>query len=203
MAQQRSDARGGTRGPSGRKGKGPGQGRTPAARRAAEARAAAAAAADRLARIDPRANPRLTGRAAVLVLVVAVLVVSFASSLKAYLQQREHIDDLRAQIAQRTQRIEELRTEKARWKDPAYVEQEARERFGYVMPGETAYVALDAKGNLIKPEAELTSPDAVGEKKPKAWWEDAWASVELAGDPPALDEREPARRINGLKEAPQ
>lgn len=174
--------------------------RTSAARRASEARAAAAAAADRLSRIDPRANPRLTGRAAVLVLVVAVLVVSFASSLKAYLQQRDHIDTTRAQIAQRAQAIDELETEKKRWDDPAYVEQQARERFGYVMPGETAYVALDAQGNRIRPESTLNAPDEVGPKKPKAWWEDAWASVELAGDPPALDEHEPARKINGAKE---
>ena len=193
MTDQRRSA---ARGPRGRTG----PGRTPAARRAAEARAAAAAAADRLARIDPRANPRLTGRAAVLVLVVAVLVVSFASSLKAYLQQRDHIDELRAQIAERSQRIDELQTEKERWKDPAFVEKEARQRFGYVMPGETAYVALDANGNLIQPESELNAPDSVGDRTPKAWWEDAWASVELAGDPPALDEREPARQINGAKQ---
>jgi cell division protein FtsB len=190
--QRRTSARG----PRGRTG----PGRTPAARRAAEARAAAAAAAERLTRIDPRANPRLTGRAAVLVLVVAVLVVSFASSLKAYLQQRDHIDALRAQIAQRTQTIDELGVEKERWKDPAYVATQARERFGYVMPGETSYVALDANGNRIQAESTLSSPDEVESRKPKAWWEDAWASVELAGDPPALDEREPARKINGLKE---
>src|SRR4051812_3785823 len=194
MADQRRSSR---RGPRGRTG----PGRTPAARRAAEARAAAAAAADRLGRIDPRANPRLTGRAAVLVLVVAVLVVSFASSLKAYLQQRDHIDDLRAQIALRTQAIDELESEKERWKDPAYVEKEARERFGYVMPGETSYVVLDADGNRIEPEARLSAPDSVGTKKPKAWWQDAWESVELAGDPPTLAERQPARKINGLKES--
>jgi cell division protein FtsB len=194
MADQRRSSR---RGPRGRTG----PGRTPAARRAAEARAAAAAAADRLARIDPRSNPRLTGRAAVLVLVVAVLVVSFASSLKAYLQQRDSIDELRAQIAQRTQAIDELQTEKARWKDPAYVTQEARKRFGYVKPGETSYVALDEDGNVIQPESELASPDDVGSKKTTAWWEDAWASVELAGDPPSLDDTEPAKKINGLKES--
>jgi cell division protein FtsB len=150
--------------------------------------------------VAPRANPRLTGRAAVLVLVVAVLVVSFASSLKAYLQQRDHIDTMRAEIAQRAQAIDELETEKERWKDPAFVEQQARERFGYVMPGETAYVALDAHGNRIQAESTLTAPEAVGPKTPKAWWQDAWASVELAGDPPALDQREPARKINGAKE---
>lgn len=192
MAEQRGSS---ARGPRGRTG----PGRTPASRRAVEAREAATTS-DRLTRIDPRANPRLTGRAAVLVLVVAVLVVSFASSLKAYLQQRDHIDTMRAQIAQRSQTIEELQTEKERWKDPAYVEQQARERFGYVMPGETAYVALDANGKRIQPESELTPPGAVGPKTPKAWWQDAWASVELAGDPPVLDPRRPARSINGLKE---
>ena len=193
MADQRRTS---ARGPRGRTG----PGRTRAARRAAAARAAATATADTLAKIAPRANPRLTGRAAVLVLVVAVLVVSFASSLKAYLQQRDHIDTMRAQIAQRAQAIDELETEKERWKDPAFIEQQARERFGYVMPGETAYVALDADGNRIQAESKLTAPGAVGAKTPRAWWEDAWASVELAGDPPALDEREPARKINGAKE---
>jgi cell division protein FtsB len=184
------------RGPRGRTG----PGRTTRARRAAEARAAAAVAAERLAKMDPRSNPRLTGRAAVLVLVVAVLVVSFASSLKAYLQQRDHIDTMRAQIAQRAQAIDELETEKERWSDPAYVEQQARERFGYVMPGETAYVALDAHGNRIQPEAELSEPDEIGPRTPKAWWEDAWASVELAGDPPKLESGAPATSINGAKQ---
>ena len=33
-----------------------------------------------------------------LVLVAAVLVVSYASSMRAYLQQRSHINDLHAQI---------------------------------------------------------------------------------------------------------
>jgi cell division protein FtsB len=196
MADQRRSS---ARGPRGRTG----PGRKAAARRAAEARAAAAVAADRLARIDPRANPRLTGRAAVLVLVVAVLVVSFASSLKAYLQQRDHLDQLRAQIAQRTQTIDALQEEKRRWDDPAYVAIQARERFGYVMPGEKAYVALDSKGNRIQPESTLASPDSLHSRTPRAWWEDAWASVEIAGDPPALDSREPARQINGLKESSQ
>lgn len=193
MADQRRTS---ARGPRGRTG----PGRTAAARRAAEARAAAVAAADRLARIDPRSNPRLTGRAAVLVLVVAVLVVSFASSLKAYLQQRDHIDTMRAQIAQRAQAIDELEAEKERWSDPAYVEQQARERFGYVMPGETAYVALDAEGRRIQPEAELSEPDEIGSGKPKAWWEDAWSSVELAGHPPRTAAGQPARSINGVRQ---
>ena len=40
-------------------------------------------------------RPRFTNRMAILVLVVAVLVVSYASSMRAYLQQRSHIEDLK------------------------------------------------------------------------------------------------------------
>src|SRR4051812_49469584 len=46
-------------------------------------------------------RPRFTGRAAVLVLVLAVLAISYASSMRAYLQQRGQIGDLKDQIALR------------------------------------------------------------------------------------------------------
>ena len=130
--------------------------------------------------------------------MVAVLVVSYASSLKAYLQQRHDMETLQTEIAQRQASIDELQTQKKRWQDPAYVEQQARARFGYVMPGEVSYVALDANGNRIQPESELGTPSSVGaSKKPTAWWDDAWGSVELAGKPPRQDTSGPATTING------
>jgi cell division protein FtsB len=97
-------------------------------------------------------RPRLTGRAAVLVLVLAVLTVSYASSLKAYLQQRQHIAELKAQIAQSEADIDGLEREKERWRDPAYISSQARERFGYVMPGETAWDSVLIAGNPPAPE---------------------------------------------------
>ena len=102
----------------------------------------------------PAPRPRLTGRAAILVLVLAVLTVSYASSLRAYLQQRAHIGDLKAQIAEREAEHRRLEREKQRWQDPAYVEAQARERFGYVMPGETSYVVLDEDGEPLESDAD-------------------------------------------------
>jgi len=123
---------------------------------------------------------------AVFVLVIGVLVVSYASSLKAYLQQRHDIDTLTSQIAQREKAIASLQDQKNRWNDPAYLEQQAREKFGYVMPGQTAYVALDAKGNPIKPSGKLSAPDSVGKPQtPTAWWSTVWGSDLIAGNPPA------------------
>ena len=93
-----------------------------------------------------RPRSRFTGRAAVLVLVLAVLTVSYASSMRAYLQQRSHINELKSQIAQHGANINALETEKKRWDDPAYVQDQARLRLGYVMPGEKTYLVLDEHG---------------------------------------------------------
>lgn len=133
---------------------------------------------------------------AVFVLVLAVLVVSYASSLKAYLQQRHDIETLQSQIAAREKSIADLQDQKDRWNDPVYLEQQAREYFGYVMPGQTSYVALDANGDPIKPSGTLSSPDEVGKKTdPTAWWSEVWSSDVLAGNPPKNTGKPPATKI--------
>ncbi len=139
-------------------------------------------------------RPRFTGRAAILVLVLAVLTVSYASSLRAYLQQRSQIEDLKSQIALREASIHDLEREKDRWQDPAYIEQQARE-LNYVMPGETSYVVLDENGEPLQKESSLTDPATVAKKEPTAWWSTAWQSVELAGNPPK-QEPPPASKID-------
>ncbi|MFT4288456.1 FtsB family cell division protein [Nocardioides sp.] len=194
MADQRRSAPRSGGGP-----RGPGR-RTTSARRVAEARAAAAAAAERLQAINPASNPKLTGRAVVLVLVIAVLVLSFASSLQAYLQQRHNIDSLKATISKREAAIEALQQEKDRWNDPAYVEQQARVDAGYVMPGETLYVALDAQGHQIGAGGALSEPDTADEQTKQPWWSTVWTSVELAGDPPAESTTASVKKIDGTKE---
>ncbi|HEY0643000.1 MAG TPA: septum formation initiator family protein [Nocardioides sp.] len=144
-------------------------------------------------------RPRFTGRAAVLVLVLAVLTVSYASSLRAYLQQRSHIGDLKAQIAEREASIDNLEREKKRWDDPAYVKAQARARFGYLMPGESGFEVIGPDGKPLEAQASLNDPSDVIKTVPKAWWTAAWESMELAGNPPPPD-AEPADLIDGTKQ---
>src|SRR4051794_11152462 len=167
-----------SRGPRGRSG----PGRRPGAPRGP--RPPAARPVERTTPDAERPRSRLTGRAAVLVLVLAVLTVSYASSLRAYLQQRAHINDLKASIAQDQADIDTLESEKARWEDPAFVRTQARERLGYVMPGEKAYLVLGEDGKPLQPAAELQDPTTVIPTAPTPWWSDGWASVKLAGNPP-------------------
>ena len=138
----------------------PGPRRAPAASRRPRLRPRAAGTRDVRAHREPvaarrvrrreRRASRLTGRAAVLVLVLAVLTVSYASSLRAYLQQRSHIGELKVQIAEREASINDLEREKKRWDDPAYVKAQARARFGYLMPGETGYEVIGADGEPLE-----------------------------------------------------
>ena len=180
-----------SRGPRGRTGPGRGPGAPRPAR-------PAAARPQPLTTAGARAQSRFTGRAAVLVLVLAVLTVSYASSLRAYLQQRSHINELKTSIAQHEADIDALEVEKARWDDPAYVRTQARERLGYVMPGEKTYLVLDENGQPLEPQAALQDPTTVIRSTSTPWWDDAWASVELAGDPPRVGQA-PVPSIDGTK----
>ncbi len=94
----------------------------------------------------------------VLVLVLSVLTISYASSLKAYFQQHQQIAQLQHQIAASEASITQLEQEKARWNDPAYVKEQARARFGYLMPGETSYVVIGADGKPLAAQATLSDP---------------------------------------------
>ncbi len=147
-------------------------------------------------------RPRLTGRAAILVLVLAVLVVSYASSLRAYFEQREHISGLRASIAASESNIDDLEREQRRWEDPAYVEAQARRRFGWVMPGEIGFQVIAEDGKPLARDDSLTDPDAAPEVERPMWWEATWASVEVAGKP-ERSTPPPADRIQAPKARPQ
>jgi len=116
----------------------------------------------------------MTGRAAVLVLVIGALVVSAALPLREFLAQRGDIGEMRAQQAATRERVAELQAEKARLADPAYVAAEARRRLHYVLPGETAYVVL-------QPSPAPGSESPVSAAAP--WYSQLWGSVQAADEP--------------------
>ena len=79
----------------------------------------------------------LTARAIALSVVLLILTISYATSLRIYFSQAHEISATKAEIAERQQRIFELQGELARWNDEGYVRSQARERLGWVVPGET------------------------------------------------------------------
>ena len=55
-----------------------------------------------------RDRPNLTGRAAMLALVVCMLAISLAYPLREYLAQRSDIGQLRAEVSEQEQRVERV-----------------------------------------------------------------------------------------------
>ena len=87
---------------------------------------------------------RLSGFAlSSLLLIVAALVV-LAPNLKTLVEQRQQIAALQAQVERERQSVKNLTGEVDRWKDPAYVEAQARTKLYYVMPGDVSYFVVHA-----------------------------------------------------------
>ncbi|MGW3512934.1 FtsB family cell division protein [Streptomyces sp. NPDC000994] len=113
---------------------------------------------------------RLTGRAALLALVLCSLVVALAYPMRQYVTQRADIADLQRQKRQAQQRVEQLRDLKARWQDDAYAEQQIRQRLHYVKPGETGYVVVDP-GPAERSRAERGTAH-------RPWYANVWDGVD-------------------------
>lgn len=97
--------------------------------------------------------------------VVLVGAFTLSPSISLLIEQRSEIDDLQADIEQRSENIDDLRQQVADWNDPAYIQSQARDRLFYVFPGEQAYTVIDERDgvpdidDVSVVETELVSED--------------------------------------------
>lgn len=116
-----------------------------------------------------------SGRLLALAVVLVAVIILLAPTVSRYVQQQAELEALRADIASQQQQQEEYQAELARWDDPAYVKQQARERIFLVMPGETRYLVKGGEG----------LEEGTGEGSPAGpadvpWVDALWSSVERA-----------------------
>jgi cell division protein FtsB len=120
----------------------------------------------------------LTGRAAVLGLVVCALVLSLAYPLKEYLAQRGQLARLEQQQRAAEQRVTALEARRRQLSDPAYVKAQARKRLQYVLPGESVYVVVTPSPAVPTAAAPAAVPQPVGDTG--AWYDRLWETVRTA-----------------------
>lgn len=119
-------------------------------------------------------------------LTVLIAFVVLVPTVRAYVSQQEQQRDLNRQLTAAQEEATALENELARWQDPDYVRTQARERFGYVLPGETAYRVVDPETVVGEdPIADLmASEDSRPQYAPATsdpWYVSVWQSVEVAG----------------------
>lgn len=129
----------------------------------------------------PREPRGLTMRTVGLGLVLLVAFIVLAPTLRAYVAQQEQLRDINAQIADSQAQVEELQHEFDRWQDPEYVKSQARERFGYVLPGERVYRVIDPETVTGDGPAPTDDRGAFTASVADPWYVSVWSSVEVAG----------------------
>jgi len=130
----------------------------------------------------PNEPRQISMRALVLFVVVLMAFIVLAPTLRAYVSQQEQTRSLAAQIEASEDRSAVLEGEIEKWDDPAFVQARARERLGYVLPGETPYRVVDPQtvtGEEV-PTDEEEGPVSVPQDGP--WYLTVWDSVQVAGE---------------------
>ncbi|MDF5754791.1 septum formation initiator family protein [Spongiactinospora sp. TRM90649] len=119
-------------------------------------------------------RPQLTGRAAVLAVVVCAIAMSLAYPVREFVAQRRQIAELQQEQARELAALQRLRERSKQLQDPGYTVRQARERLFYCEPGQKCFVVMDGD--------KVAAPGKPGRRavaRPP-WYESLWKSVEAA-----------------------
>ena len=123
-------------------------------------------------------------RGAILATILVVLAVTLIPTARSVIRQRSDIAALQDKVVDQQASVGELQREQARWADPAYVEQQARERLKFVKVGDRSYSVIDPSSQLpALPSSAVVAAPAADANAP--WYGQVWQSMLLADQPSA------------------
>jgi len=129
----------------------------------------------------------VTGRFVALAVVFFLIALTVAPPVQRYFSQRAQISAVEAQIGASKDRLLKAEAELARWRDPAYVKSQARDRLHFVLPGERQYIVVGAKSQS---EFESGEQNAVADQLPDhaPWYERLISSIQTVATSGAVIE---------------
>ena len=127
------------------------------------------------------ARPKLTGRAAVLAIVLCAIALTLAYPVREYVADRRQIDQLAASNARLAGQVKHLQAESRSLASPAVVEQEARDDLHMCFPSQRCYEVIP----LAKAPHAKTGAEAGAKPPGSPWYGRLWASVQKADGSPA------------------
>ncbi|MFJ6417824.1 septum formation initiator family protein [Paeniglutamicibacter sp. NPDC091659] len=119
-----------------------------------------------------------SGRILALSISLSVFAMLLVPSIGTYARQRDEIAALEAVITAKQAEQEGLKEQIARWDDPLYIKQQARDRINLVMPGERNYMVVGRKPTDAPPVEENHSPNEIRTDLP--WVDALFDSVQRA-----------------------
>ncbi|GLW07312.1 hypothetical protein Misp01_24420 [Microtetraspora sp. NBRC 13810] len=124
-------------------------------------------------------RPQLTGRAAVLALVVCAIAMSLAYPVREFVAQRRQIAELRQEQERELAALSRLEERRKQLQDPDYTRQQARERLFYCGPGEKCFVVMDGSPDQAPARPGEPAAEQQTQARPP-WYQSLWESVEAA-----------------------
>jgi cell division protein FtsB len=115
---------------------------------------------------------RLTGRAAVLAVVICAIVLSLAYPVREYVAQRRVLDQLVAQQQTMQAQVKSLEAQQVKLSSQSYIEQLARQELDMCFPGKQCYIVEGAQ--------PVAGPARTSRPGPAPWYAKLWQSVEQA-----------------------
>lgn len=115
-------------------------------------------------------------RAAILAAVVCVLTLTIAGPVRTYFGQRTEMKQLKATEERLRAQIADLEQQKVKLADPVYIAAQARERLGFVMPGDTPYQVQLPPGAMV---SDPGTPVPPGSTVPagQPWYTSLWHTI--------------------------
>jgi cell division protein FtsB len=117
-------------------------------------------------------------RAAILAAVVCVLTLTIAGPVRTYFSQRTEMHQLAASEAKLRAEIADLEQQKTQLGDPVYIAAQARERLGFVKPGDIPYQVQLPPTAAIPAEPGTPASAAIAGQP---WYTSLWHTI--ADDP--------------------
>ncbi|EWS99728.1 septum formation initiator [Intrasporangium oryzae NRRL B-24470] len=115
-----------------------------------------------------------------------MIAVTLVPTLRSLIEQRNQTTALQETVQSQRADVVSLERQAALWKDPAYIELQARQRLKFVRVGDRAYSVIDAQ----RPKDDGTSDPRPVVAAPMAndsspWYGKLWQSIQIADRPTA------------------
>ncbi len=120
-------------------------------------------------------STKLTGRAALLAVVICAIALSLAYPVREYIAQRQQIDQLQAEQQTIAAQVRALQAEDSQLSQTWFIEREARDQLHMCFPQEQCYQVISgrpAQSSTVKPQP-VASP----------WYAKLWETVQKADEP--------------------
>ena len=131
-----------------------------------------------------------------------MLAVTLMPTVRSTLSQQSEINALRNDLGQKRATVAAMQQQQRQWNDPAFIEQQARERLKFVRVGETSYTVIDAEVAPPRVAGPKIAAPARATNVSSPWYGQLWQSMVIADTPTKVAVKTPVKGPAASKPSP-